>query len=88
MALQLAMNTEFGVNAPNAYIKIENIYGNKDQLQVQLIVYYDENARKEGMTAIKQDNISIPTDELKGDIFPAAYEALKTMADYKDAVDA
>lgn len=87
MALKLAMNTEFGINAPNAYIKIQNIYGSKDQLQIQLVVYYDENARKENMTIIKQDNVSISTNELKGDIFPAAYNALKIMPDYKDAVD-
>lgn len=88
MALTLAMNTEFGINAPNAYIKIENIYGNKEQLQIQFVVYYDENARKENMTVIKQDTVFVPTDKLKGDIFPAAYQALKTMGDYQGAVDA
>jgi hypothetical protein len=31
--------------------------------------------------------VSISTNELKGDIFPAAYNALKIMPDYKDAVD-
>jgi len=88
MALKLAMQTEFGIDAPNAYIKIENIYGNKEQLQIQFVVYYDENARKENMTVIKQDTVFVPTNELKGDIFPAAYKALKAMADYQGAVDA
>jgi len=88
MALKLSINTQFGVNAPQAYARIANFTGNKEQVQVQLVIYFNEDARKNDLIAVREDSISIALQDLTGNIFPAIYEVLKTMADYQSAVDA
>ena len=55
---------------------------------VPSIIYFDENARLENMSAVKEDNIIIELQNLNGNIFPAIYTALKAMPDYAGAVDA
>ena len=89
MALKLSVQTQFGVPAPEAYARITNFYGTKDQLQVQVAIYYDENARQSNMATVKENAHYIGVADLagKGDIIPAIYEVLKTMADYQNATD-
>jgi hypothetical protein len=87
MALKLAVPTQFGVPAPEAYAKITNFYGTKDQLQVQVAIYFNEDARHQNMSTVKENAHYIAMEDLKGDLIPAIYEVLKTMADYQGAED-
>ena len=90
MALKLAVATQFGVPADEAYAKITNFYGTKDQIQVQVAIYFNEEARHGNMSTVKENAHYIGISDLpKGmDFIPAIYEVLKTMADYQGAVDA
>ena len=88
MALKLSVPTQFGPSADEAYARITNFYGTKDQLQVQVAIYYNEEARHGNMATVKENAHYIAIEDLKGDIIPAIYEVLKTMADYQGAVDA
>jgi hypothetical protein len=88
MALKLALeSTQFGIPAPQAYAKITNFFGNKDQIQVQVAVYYDEQARSNGSSTILEHAHYIAVEELQGDIIPAIYEVLKTLPQYENAED-
>lgn len=87
MALKLAVSTQFGVPAPEAYAKITNFYGTKDQIQVQVAIYYNEEARQGNLSTVKENAHYIAMEDLKGDLIPAIYEVLKTMADYQGAED-
>lgn len=87
MALKLAVQTQFGVPAPEAYARITNFFGTKDQIQVQVAIYYDESARFSNMATVKENAHYIAVEDLKGDLIPAIYEVLKTFSDYADAVD-
>jgi hypothetical protein len=87
MALKLSVPTQFGPSADEAYAKITNFYGTKDQLQVQVAIYYNEDARHQNMSTVKENAHYIAMEDLKGDLIPAIYEVLKTMADYQGAVD-
>jgi hypothetical protein len=88
MALQLSLpQTQFGVPAPKAYARITNFFGTKDQIQVQVAIYYDEAARQGNMATVKENAHYIAIESLKGDIIPAIYEILKTFSDYEGAVD-
>lgn len=87
MALKLSVQTQFGVPAPEAYAKITNFFGTKDQIQVQVAVYFDESARHSNMATVKENAHYINMDDLKGDLIPAIYEVLKTFSDYAGAVD-
>ena len=88
MALRLSVATQFGVPAPEAYARITNFYGTKDQLQVQVAIYYNEDARHQNMSTVKENAHYIAMEDLKGDLIPAIYEVLKSFADYQGAVDA
>jgi len=88
MALKLSVATQFGVQAPDAYAKITNFYGTKDQLQVQVAIYFNEDARHGNMSTVKENAHYIAMEDLKGDLIPAIYSVLKTFSDYEGAVDA
>ena len=88
MALKLSVATQFGVPAPEAYAKITNFYGTKDQLQVQVAIYFNADAREQNLSTVKENAHYIAMEDLKGDLIPAIYAVLKTMADYQGAVDA
>jgi hypothetical protein len=87
VALKLPVQTQFGVAAPEAYAKITNFFGTKDQIQVQVAIYYDESARHSNMATVKENAHYINMEDLKGDLIPAIYEVLKTYSDYAGAED-
>jgi hypothetical protein len=87
MALKLAVQTQFGVPAPEAYARITNFFGTKDQIQVQVAIYYNEDARNGNMATVKENAHYIAVEDLDGDIIPAMYEVLKTLSDYEGAED-
>ena len=88
MALQLSLeSTQFGVPAPQAYARITNFFGTKDQIQVQVAIYYNEDARHGNMATVREDAHYIAIEDLKGDIIPAIYGILKTFTQYQNATD-
>ena len=89
MALKLAVQTQFGVPAPDAYARITNFFGTKDQVQVQVAIYYNEEARQGNMATVKENAHYIGLADLpEGKAFiPAIYEVLKTFSDYAGATD-
>ena len=87
MALRLPVQTQFGVPAPQAYARITNFFGTKDQIQVQVAIYYNEEARQGNMATVKENAHYIAIEDLKGDLIPAIYEVLKTFSDYAGAED-
>ena len=90
MALKISVPTQFGPTADEAYARITNFYGTKDQLQVQVAIYYNEEARHGNLSTVKENAhyIAIADLPLGMAFIPAIYEVLKTMADYQGAVDA
>ena len=88
MALKLNLeSTQFGVPAPQAYARITNFFGTKDQIQVQVAIYFNEEARQGNMATVKENAHYIAIEDLKGDLIPAIYGVLKTFSQYEGAVD-
>jgi hypothetical protein len=89
MALRLSVQTQFGAPAPDAYARITNFFGTKDQIQVQVAIYYNEDARHSNMATVKENAYYIGLADLpEGKAFiPAIYEVLKTFSDYAGAED-
>ena len=90
MALQLNLTqTQFGSPAPQAYAKITNFFGNKDNIQVQVAVYFSKDARDANMSTVMEHAHYIAIEDLngKGNLIPAIYEVLKTMSPYLGATD-
>ena len=88
MALKISIpSTQFGVPAPEAYARITNFFGTKDNLQVQVAIYYNEEARQGNMSTVLEHAHYIALEDLKGDLIPAIYEVLKTFSQYEGAED-
>jgi hypothetical protein len=88
MALQLSLpTTQFGVPAPQAYARITNFFGTKDNIQVQVAIHYDQAAREQNLATVREDAHYISIADLKGDLLPAIYGVLKTMSQYEGATD-
>lgn len=88
MALKLKLEqTQFGVPAPEAYARITNFFGNKDQMQVQVAIYYNKDARDGNMSTVREEAHYINIEDLKGDIIPAIYDVLKKLETFKNAKD-
>jgi len=88
MALQLNLaSTQFGVPAPQAYARITNFFGTKDNIQVQVAIHYDQAARESNMATVLEHAHYIAVQDIKGDIIPAIYGVLKTFEQYKGAED-
>jgi hypothetical protein len=88
VALKLSLpTTQFGVPAPQAYARITNFFGTKDQIQVQVAIYFNEEARQGNMATVKENAHYIAIEDLKGDLIPAIYSVLKTFNDYAGSTD-
>ena len=88
MALKIsAVNSTNGQSETQAYARITNFFGTKDQIQVQVEIHATEEARKAGWPSIQQQAHYINVQDLSGDIIPAMYNVLKTFTQYQGATD-
>jgi hypothetical protein len=88
MALRIvATNNTNGQQETQAYARITNFFGTKDQIQVQVEVHATEEARKAGWPSVAQHAHYIGVEDLKGDLIPAIYGVLKTLTPYAGAQD-
>jgi hypothetical protein len=88
MALKIyAVNPTTGEHTTEAYARITNFFGTKDQIQVQIAVHSSESARRGNLQTIKENAHYIAIEDLKGDLIPAIYGVLKNFTDYAGAVD-
>jgi hypothetical protein len=88
MALRIvATNNTNGQQETQAYARITNFFGTKDQIQVQVEVHATEEARKAGWPSVAQHAHYIGMEDLQGDLVPAIYNVLKTFTQYAGAED-
>ena len=88
MALKItAVNPTTGQTTTTAYARITNFYGTKDQIQVQVAIHANADARTGNMQTIKENAHYIAVEDLQGNLIPAIYAVLKTYTDYAGAVD-
>jgi hypothetical protein len=86
MALKItAINNTNGQPETQAYARITNFFGTKDQLQVQVEVHATEQARQSGWPSVAQHAHYINMEDLQGDLIPAIYGVLKTLTVYEGA---
>jgi hypothetical protein len=88
MALKItAINNTNGQSETQAYARITNFHGTKDQIHVQIEIHATEEARKSGWPSIQQDAQYINVEDLQGDLIPAMYGVLKTFTQYAGSED-
>jgi hypothetical protein len=88
LALKIqATNSTNGQQETQAYARITNFFGTKDQIQVQVEIHATEEARRAGWPSIQQQAHYVNMESLQGDLIPAIYAVLKTFTQYADAQD-
>ena len=88
MALKIqAINNTNGQQEVQAYARITNFFGTKDQVQVQVEIHATEEARQAGWPSIQQQAHYINMADLQGNLIPAMYGVLKTFTQYAGSTD-
>jgi hypothetical protein len=82
-----ATNNTNGQQETQAYARITNFFGTKDQVQVQVEIHATEEARRAGWPSIQQQAHYINMEDLSGNLIPAMYGVLKTFTQYEGATD-
>jgi len=86
MALKLSIPTSsVGIPFTDAYARITNIFGNKDQVQYQVAVYATADARQANAQDVAQHAFYCPTPQ--GNLMDGLYADLKLQPGFEGAVD-
>lgn len=88
MALQMSISgSNVGVPFSSAYIRIYQVHGNKEKLNVICWVNASVAARQSEAAPVAQYDYEIPLSALQGDLFPAIYNWLKLQPEFANAID-
>jgi hypothetical protein len=86
MALKISISTSnVGVPFTDAYARITNIFGNKDQVQYQVSVSANADARQANAQEVAQHAFYCPTPQ--GNLMDGLYADLKQQVGFEDAQD-
>lgn len=89
MALQVNLpTTSIGIPCPEAYARITDVYGDKNDVRIMVSIYANAAAREANAQPVWQESHHVAVAELPGDLFPAMYEWLKANVElFADALD-
>lgn len=88
MALELNIaSSSFGLPLHTAYARITNVHADKERVRVIVSVYATAAARQADARPVEQKVYTFKMVELKGELFPALYSALKALPEYAGATD-
>ena len=86
MALKIYItNSNVGVPFAEAYARITNIHGNKDQVQYQVSVSANADARQANAQEVAQHAFYCPTPT--SNLMDGLYADLKQQVGFEDAID-
>jgi hypothetical protein len=86
MALQHSFENGFGV-FPEAYVKIQNFFGDKTQLSINVFIWSSMEARSTNKDVIESQTYSVPFDPSSGANMITLYNYLKTLPEFTGALD-
>lgn len=89
MALLMKIELNSGIIVDEAYIRIENISGNKEQQQITLNIYFSTDAVNSSKNPVDQRyyNFVPSVDDRSPNFIKQGYEHLKTLDEFKNAID-
>jgi len=90
MALQKTIQTNHGLTVNNAYIKVHEISGNKNTINIRVRAYASQNASGSGLLYLEEwlYNFYPSIADDTPNFIKQAYLYLKTLPEFKDAIDA
>lgn len=85
MALQISYDSQYGVTATEAYVRIDRFRGEKQFIAVDCCYYYNEAARTNGQQPIGYHSFTLNISN--GATMEQMYTALKDDSNFIGAVD-
>ena len=86
MAIKLSTATVYGINLPNAYIKINFFSGDSKYVQYHVRTFADAAARQADKQHLDEKNYSFEYVPGQGDVLVACYADLMARPEYAGAV--
>ncbi len=89
MALQKTVTTNSSIEVQNAYLRIDDIGGNKTIQKIALGVYVNKDKYNDGVSPVVTYYYSFQpsVDDSATNFIKQAYVYLKTLDEFKDATD-
>ena len=88
MAIEKSLTTQHGIVLAEAYTKIDNYNGNKNTVTCNWSTFKDADARTSGKTLVSQGSSQFPyAAGTMGEMLPACYTHIKTLAEFTGATD-
>lgn len=79
MAIQLTLQTEYGLIFPDGYIHVREIFGNKELMTARVTIYASKNFKDVGGKGIDLGDYSFVPNLTKTNFIQQAYEYLMTL---------
>lgn len=86
MAIKLSTTTPFGIDLPNAYIKVTFFSGDSKYVQYHVRTYADAAARHADKQHLDEKNFSFDYKQGQGDVLIACYNNLMAQPEYAGAL--
>jgi len=89
MALKISIASSIGITLPDAYIKVANVAGSKELMQLCIQVYTNELAAKNKKSPVETTykNFTPSVREGSENFIKQGYEFLKGLPEYLNATD-
>jgi len=89
MGLQLTLSLKSGLTATDAYIRVDNLQGNKNGITYVLLGYNSQTGYAAGNEPLYQDTLSFTpsVDDDATNFIKQAYVYAKTLSKYSSATD-
>lgn len=86
MAISMEIETGHGLVVENAYVKIVELSGNKENINLRVDFYLNKISSDSGKAPLKQEIYSfIPT--LNDNFIKEGYDYLKTLEEFMNSID-
>lgn len=84
---QTGMFSQFGVDLPEAYLRIDPMVINKEVIIITLYLHANQDAREAAAQALKTLIVELPYQPIDGEPFEWAYKRIKESDLFKSAKD-
>lgn len=79
MAIQLTLQTEYGLDFPNGYIYVREISGNKELMTARVMIYANKNFKDVGGKGLELGEYQFTPNLSSTNFIQQAYEHLMTL---------
>jgi hypothetical protein len=89
LALIMAVSTNYGIDIPESYVRIDEQSGGKELISLRVRWYFSQDKCEEGCLWLQEEIFTFEPSVIEGadNFIKQGYEHLKTLPDFSIAVD-